>query len=42
VTRDIKAILNRKKVAFRSGDKEEIRKVQIELREKWSENHHWP
>ncbi|KAK0151726.1 hypothetical protein N1851_006978 [Merluccius polli] len=35
VTKDIKASLNRKKaeIPFRSGDKEEVKKVQIELRE---------
>jgi len=37
VTKDIKASLNRKKVAFRSGDKEEMKKVQRELREKITE-----
>ncbi|MCI4378807.1 hypothetical protein PGIGA_G00220440 [Pangasianodon gigas] len=37
VTTDIRASLNRKKVAFRSGDKEEMKKAQTELREKTKE-----
>jgi len=37
VTKDIKASLNRKKAAFRSGDKEEMKKVQKELRENITE-----
>ena len=37
VTKDIKATLNRKKAAFRSGDREELKRVQIELREKIAE-----
>jgi len=37
VTKDINASLNRKKAAFRSGNKEEMKKVQRELREKITE-----
>ncbi|XP_027869613.1 uncharacterized protein LOC114142475 [Xiphophorus couchianus] len=33
ITSDLKALLNKKKMAFRSGDKEEQRRVQRELRE---------
>ena len=33
ITSDLKALLNKKKKAFRSGDKEEQRRVQHELRE---------
>lgn len=37
VTKDIKESLNKKKVAFRSGDKGEMKKVQLELSEKFKE-----
>ena len=33
ITSDLKALLNKKKMAFRSGDREELRGVQPELRE---------
>ena len=33
VTNDLKALLNKKKRAFRSGDREELRRVQHELRD---------
>lgn len=33
-TRDIKAVLNRKKFPIRNGDKEDMKKVQTELRDK--------
>lgn len=33
ITSDLKALLNKKKRAFRSGDREELRRVQHELRE---------
>lgn len=34
ITRDLKALLNKKKRAFRSGDREELRRVQYKLKEK--------
>ena len=34
VTEEIEGILNSKKVALKSGDKEETKKMQIKLREK--------
>lgn len=37
VTKDIKATLNKKKRAFRSGDKEQLRLVQKELKDKIAE-----
>ncbi|KAI3359074.1 hypothetical protein L3Q82_002565 [Scortum barcoo] len=33
ITRDLKALLNKKKMAFRAGDREEQRRVQHELRD---------
>ena len=33
ITNDLKALLNKKKRAFRSGDREELRRVQHELRD---------
>ena len=37
ITRDLKDLLNKKKRAFRSGDREELRRVQRDLRVKLRE-----
>lgn len=37
ITSDLKALLSNKKRVFRSGDKEELRRVQHQLRDKLKE-----
>lgn len=47
MTKDIKALLSNKKRAFRAGNRDEARTVQvllkgkISVRELWHEDNHW-
>lgn len=45
MTKDIKALLNNKKRAFRAGNRDEARTVQVllkgKIRELWHEDNHW-